>query len=184
MVGSAIGAVASIGGSIISKKSGDKAQKAQTQAADEAAKVQKEMYDTTRADLAPYRDTGKAANTRLSQLMGLDMFDREAIKADLIRKNPTLFGGSQAPVAPGLGMAGTVDGREALGRDYAAQQAQRPGAFREGWSNDYMQQWTPQDYATIGEYAGLSANDRFIQDKTGGPQRTKLSEILNKYRMV
>jgi hypothetical protein len=183
MVGTAIGAVTSIGGSLISKKSSDKAEKAHTQAADEAAKVQKEMYDTTRADLAPYRQTGQAANTKLSALMGLDTFDRDAIRERLIRDNPTLFGNLKTASTGGVGMAGTVDGREALGRDYAAQQAARPGAFREGWSDTNINQFTPEDFAGIGEFAGLSANDRFIQEKTGGTARQKLSEIINKYRM-
>lgn len=43
-----------------------KASKAQTDAAAQAAAIAKQQYDTTRADLAPYRDIGKVASTELT----------------------------------------------------------------------------------------------------------------------
>lgn len=90
MPGEALGIGASVVGGVINKKSSDNAAKAQTEAADRAAEVQKEMFDTTRADLAPYRASGSAANTKLSQLMGLDITDRTARKEQLLSKYPNL----------------------------------------------------------------------------------------------
>jgi len=55
-----IGAGSSIFGS-------NKASKAQQQAAANAIAAQERMYDTTRADLAPYRDMGKRAGTELEE---------------------------------------------------------------------------------------------------------------------
>lgn len=43
----------------------------QTDSADRATQLQRDMYDQTRADQAPYRDTGYSALDRLSVLLGL-----------------------------------------------------------------------------------------------------------------
>lgn len=63
----AIGAVASVGGALISSKSASKAANAQVQSADKAIEEQRRQFDTTREDLAPWRDAGASS---LSSLMG------------------------------------------------------------------------------------------------------------------
>jgi hypothetical protein len=65
----AIGGSSIISGLLGSKAAGQAAD-AQRYAADTAAGVQREMYDTTRADLAPYRDAGVPALQRLAFLTG------------------------------------------------------------------------------------------------------------------
>ena len=67
-----VGAGASaLGSGLLGSKSAGKAVDAQTQAAGQSDATQRYFYDTTRADNAPFRDTGLAANNRLAQLMGL-----------------------------------------------------------------------------------------------------------------
>lgn len=68
-------AAAVVGGSLISGVIGSEASEdaahASSQAAAGSTAVQREMYNTTRGDLAPYRDAGAPALQRLMQLTGL-----------------------------------------------------------------------------------------------------------------
>ena len=65
IIGSAVlGAGASIA-------SGNKAAKAQARAAQQAADVQRQQYEQTRADLAPYRDMGESAMQNYAGALGL-----------------------------------------------------------------------------------------------------------------
>lgn len=70
-VGAVIGAVAGIGSAIIGAKSADKAADAQAKAAKKAAKLQQQMYEQTRTDLEPYRDTGKEYAYQLADFFGI-----------------------------------------------------------------------------------------------------------------
>lgn len=76
--GSAIGAGASIiGGSMASDAQSSAAQSAaqtSSDAARYAANLQKQMYEQTRADQTPWRQTGGNALARLSQMMGLGSY--------------------------------------------------------------------------------------------------------------
>lgn len=65
------GAAVSVIGGAIMKDSAGNAVDAQTAGTDRAADEQKRQYDTTRSDLAPYREAGSAALSRLRALMGL-----------------------------------------------------------------------------------------------------------------
>lgn len=62
---------ASVIGGVLSDDSADSAASAQQQATDQATAEQRRQYDTTRADLAPYRRAGNDAVGRLSHLLGL-----------------------------------------------------------------------------------------------------------------
>lgn len=68
-------AAAILGGAAISGVMGASASKsaasAQERAAAQAEATQRYQYDTTRADNAPFRETGLAANNRLAMLMGI-----------------------------------------------------------------------------------------------------------------
>lgn len=100
MPSSIVGSVAaSVAGSVISGALGGKASKAQSDAAGKATDAQLQMYNQTREDLAPYRSTGVAANTKLSQLMGLDDFDRTAIGDKLKTAHPELYGTASTSTA-------------------------------------------------------------------------------------
>lgn len=65
IIGSAVvGAGASI-------SAGNKAAKAQTRAAQQSADIQRQQYEQTRADLAPYRDMGESAMQPYAGALGL-----------------------------------------------------------------------------------------------------------------
>jgi len=70
-MGGILGAGASILGSVLGSSAAGDAADAQSAAAANSLKLQKEMYDQTRTDLAPYRDLGNAGWTKLAELMGL-----------------------------------------------------------------------------------------------------------------
>lgn len=65
------GALGGIVGGVLGGNSAEDAADAQAAAAGQSLKLQKDMYDQTRADLAPYRDVGNAGWYKLAQLMGL-----------------------------------------------------------------------------------------------------------------
>ena len=62
----------SVIGGIMGGDSAGKAADAQAQSGRESDATQRYFYDTTRADNAPMRQTGLAANNRLAMLMGLN----------------------------------------------------------------------------------------------------------------
>lgn len=72
-----IGTIVSVGanllGSAMSADASEDAADTQAAAADRAALLQKEMFDTTRSDLEPWRRTGGVALNRISELLGLDV---------------------------------------------------------------------------------------------------------------
>ena len=57
---------------LVSWVTGSEAADAQKDAANAALKNERQMYDTTRADLAPYRDTGVSALTKYADSLGLN----------------------------------------------------------------------------------------------------------------
>ncbi len=124
--GSIIGAVAGpvIGGLMGSDSAGDAAA-AQQQAAAQSDATQRYFYDTTRADNAPFRETGLAANNRLAQLMGLSGGSgktREQLRAELL--------GSYTRNGSGGGSANALMGQP------AAQRTPVYSPFRQGNSDD------------------------------------------------
>lgn len=80
MLGALIGAGASIIGGLFGKSSADKAASAQARAANNSLKLQREMWETSRADMMPWLDAGKTAlGTYMGQLDGTG--DPNAFKA-------------------------------------------------------------------------------------------------------
>lgn len=69
-VGALIGSA--VIGAGASAYSANKAASAQKKAAAQSAQIQQDQYAQTRSDLAPYRDSGAAANTQYGNLMGLN----------------------------------------------------------------------------------------------------------------
>lgn len=99
MVGTAIGVGASlIGGAISSNAAGDAADQ-QKAAADAATAEQRRQYDQTRADLAPYRATGGAANAQLAYLLGLNP-SSAATPTGALRPRPQGVGTTQSGTPP------------------------------------------------------------------------------------
>lgn len=70
---------------------GGSAKRAAANAARQAREIQQRAEDQARADLAPYTQGGRQASYTLSQLLGLDNFDRDTIAANLKKSNPDLF---------------------------------------------------------------------------------------------
>lgn len=106
-----------VGGMMASGAAGDAAD-AQSAAAAQSDATQRYQYDTTRADNAPFRDTGLQANNRLAYLMGLSPgtssppgaagaggMTAEQLRAELLGKYTT----TAAP-DPSLGINWTRDG--------------------------------------------------------------------------
>jgi hypothetical protein len=65
-----------------SNAAGDAAD-AQAQSAAQSDATQRYQYDTTRADNAPFRETGLAANNKLTELMNGGSFARRFTSADM-----------------------------------------------------------------------------------------------------
>lgn len=66
---------ASILGGLFGSSSADKAAKAQARAAQQSAQVQKQMYEQSRKDLAPYREIGGTALSNYGSLLGFNGAD-------------------------------------------------------------------------------------------------------------
>ena len=118
MFGSILGAVAGpVLGSVLGGISGNKAAKTQAAAAQRAEEIQKEMYDQTREDLAPYRASGVPANKRLAYLMGLDSaaFDRDAVREQM---RTQYFGDADASASDGLTGPGAPNGQYSMPTSY------------------------------------------------------------------
>jgi hypothetical protein len=134
-------------GGLIGGDASSKAADAQGQAAAQSDATQRYFYDQTRADNAPFRNTGLAANNRLAQLMGLSVpnsggvnggqrLTREGLQNSLLNQftttPPPIPGyGSYAPsgekdgyTAPPQVQASTVD-QMGLNREIERQLAQQ-----------------------------------------------------------
>lgn len=72
-IAAGIGAVGSIASAAIQSRAAGRAADTQENAANNALGLQRDIYNQTRADLAPYRDAGASAVGTLSGLMGLPM---------------------------------------------------------------------------------------------------------------
>src|SRR5688572_29223465 len=92
---------AAVVGGVASNSASKKAAGAQVEAADKASAVEREMFEQSRADQAPWRDRGNAAGERLNYLLGLSggggqgvapqtaPQTREQIRANLLPKYTT-----------------------------------------------------------------------------------------------
>lgn len=96
----AIGAVGAIGGGLLGSKGAKKSAKAQLKAARETNALQRYLYEQSRADLAPYRQTGYGALNQMNRVMGLQQ----------VNPNPVQFGydgkRNVYQIGPGGGIGG------------------------------------------------------------------------------
>lgn len=84
------GAVATVGGSLISGMAAGDASDAQQQGADRARAQTQEQYKTTRNDLGGYRSSGNSANNKLAMLLGTPVSDYERYMQSIRERFPTL----------------------------------------------------------------------------------------------
>ncbi len=101
-----LGPAASLGGAAISANSNTEAAKIQAAEADKALALQKQIYDTTRGDLGPYRDIGGAAVGQLGYGLGLPGYESGKAPAQPTPSpfsNPVVGGpgASQSQIQPG-----------------------------------------------------------------------------------
>lgn len=73
-----VGAAASIGGALISGGAAESAAHTQADAANRAADLQTERYNTTRGDLMPYNTAGQGANAQISAMGPFNFAPTEA----------------------------------------------------------------------------------------------------------
>ena len=84
------GAVASVGGSLISGMAAGDTSDAQQQGADRARAQTQAQYKTTRNDLGGYRSSGNAANNKLSMLLGTPVSDYERYMQSVRERFPDI----------------------------------------------------------------------------------------------
>lgn len=157
-IGSIVGGIAGplIGG-IFGSDASDDAADAQTAAASQSDATQRYMYDTTRADNAPFRETGLAANNRLADLMNSGQFGRRFTTADL-NADPVYQSGLQF---------GLNEGTKGINRQAAAGGSMLSGATLKAltrFGNDYGSTKANESYnrfnndqnAQYNKLAGLS----------------------------
>jgi hypothetical protein len=96
-IGSALSIGSSLIGSSMQSNAAEDAAAAGSAASKYSADLQKQMYDQTRADQTPWRDTGANALNRLSFLMGLpgSQKDRDALRAQYLPQYSTTVPGQQ-----------------------------------------------------------------------------------------
>lgn len=157
-IGSIVGGIAGplIGG-IFGSDASDDAADAQTAAASQSDATQRYMYDTTRADNAPFRETGLQANNRLADLMNSGQFGRRFTAADL-NADPVYQSGLQF---------GLNEGTKGINRQAAAGGSMLSGATLKAltrFGNDYGNTKANESYnrfnndqnAQYNKLAGLS----------------------------
>ncbi|HQT19417.1 hypothetical protein [Acidovorax sp.] len=123
-------ATAVIGGAVISSMAAGDAADAQSASASQSDATQRYMYDTTRADNAPFRETGLAANNQLADLMNSGQFGRRFTQADL-NADPVYQNGLQF---------GLNEGTKGINRQAAAGGSMLSGATLKAltrFGNDY-----------------------------------------------
>lgn len=141
----AIGGTAIIGGALIGSGAAKSASKTQAKAADQATNLQRDIYNTNRADLAPWRETGSSALKMLADSIGLNGPEGTARGTDAFRTSPGYdFAFEQGK----RGVAGTL----------AAKSMSRSGAATKALTR-YGQGTADQEYGTwinrLGQLAGF-----------------------------
>ncbi len=138
----AIGIAAGIGAGA-NIYSANKAAGAQQAATDQSLALQKTMYDTTRADLAPYSSLGAASLGNLRQLTGLPAAAPATAAPPMASTGaPTAVG--QRPAPPNTPIAGTAVPRAQTSSGFVTMQAP------DGTTNQV-------DPAHVGYYQNLGA---------------------------
>ena len=169
---------ASIGGGLDGQQAAQDATAAQTAAADQANATQRYMYDTTRADNKPFRDTGIAANNKLTELMKNGQFDRRFSAQDLandpVYNNGLKFGLDQGTqginrqaAAGGSFLSGaTLKALTKYGNDYGSTKANEAyNRFNTDQTNQYNR------------YAGLSGAGQQATNQVGAAGQNMANNI-------
>lgn len=165
-----------LGGSLLSGLASNSASKAQQAGTEQATAEQRRQYDTSRADMAPWRDAGKLSLSRLMELMGLGpQAGAVAMTAPTRQQFTTTTPGTPGRyVQPNAGMSAVYQGGsggsssfDQAGYDKAMQAYQ---SQNQSPSSDYgmlMKQFTGQDLQNEPGYQfGLSEGEKGINRAT------------------
>ncbi len=120
-------------GGVATSMAANKAADAQTKAAAQAAQTQTQMYNTTRSDLAPFRDIGKTAGTELTSKLSdlttpISVNPQDFLNSDMYKFLQTQGerGVTNSSAARGLGSSGAaLKGAAAFESGLNAQQWQQ-----------------------------------------------------------
>lgn len=168
MLGALIGAGASLLGGLFGSSSADKAAKAQARAANNALKLQREMWQTSRSDMMPWLEAGKTALGQYMSQLGLG--DGATGPTNAFKETP----GYQWRVEQGE--KGVMNNLAALGMKNSGKALKALESFRQGIAADEYDKWLgrvggvagqgQQQANSLGQMSSNAANSmsRSIQD--------------------
>lgn len=121
-----LGAGASVLGSSNAASASEKAAQTQADAANQAAQLQKEIFDVQNSEYAPWRTTGANALNQMNALMGLPQVDESGVNGGTV---PSVS--SATAIAP---MAYNLIGPNGVNYPLTAAQARQVGTLPSGYS--------------------------------------------------
>lgn len=160
LVGGVIAGAGAIGAAAISSSASSKASKAQAQGADASLSLQKQEYDQSRADLAPWRSAGSGALAMLSDALGLNGPEGNARGASAFKTSPGYdFAMSEGEKAVDAGAYAKGTGRS--GATFKAE-----NRFAQGTADQEFGGWlgklgTLAGFGQSATQTGVSANNAF-----------------------
>jgi hypothetical protein len=158
--------VASVAGGLISSSGAQSAANTQAQAATEAARVQKQMFDTTQANLQPWMQGGGNALTALQQALGIGPGGGGSVNPSGFQQSP----GYQWQMDQGLTAvenSAAAKGGLSGGNTLKALQSYGTGLANQDW------------YNYLGQLGGLSASGQNAAANLGGIATTTGQGIGN-----
>jgi len=186
----ASGGVSLLGG-FMGSRSSKRAADAQIQAAQQGINEQRRQYDLTRADNAPFRDTGVFANARLRQLLGLDkdytgsdsgsltrQFNQSDLEGDAVYQNGLEFGrnqgteaiNSRALAGGGYDSGATLKALTQFGNDYGNTKA-----------NESYNRYNNDQSNVYNKLAGVSGAGQQATNSVSAAGQNMANNISNSY---
>jgi len=165
-------------GGLVGMNAADKAASAQMDAAEKANATQRYMFDTIRADNAPFRQTGLDANNKLAEMMKAGQFDKHFSTQDLandpVYNSGLQFGLDQGTqginrqaAAGGSFLSGaTLKALTKYGNDYASTKA-----------NDAYNRFNTDNTNQYNRYAGLSGAGQQATNQTSAAGQNMANNI-------
>lgn len=141
-------------GSLINKGGAEDAARAQGDATKNALQLEREQWQSSRNDLAPYREAGQAALGRLRSLLGIDTETSNPSESPLLRKFAPDDLNSDTVYNSGL-QFGLDEGRKAIERRAAAGGGYDSGATLKAltrFGNDYGSTKAADAYGRFRDY--------------------------------
>jgi len=132
MVETAVGAVASVAGGLISSSGASDAADTQAAGARDAAAVQDRMFRQVREDLLPYMQAGYSGIDQLRRLTGIDGHSNDVLKSDLLK--PIVMDQATLEQTPGY-QFNLAQGLRAVQNSAAARGLGTSGAALKGAAN-------------------------------------------------